>query len=378
LRVAIFGPTFPIRGGISHYTTILVEHLRKKHEVLFISYKKQYPDFLYPGRSQIDPSEVSLSTDCERIFSFTNPFSWFKAARRAFEFNPEIVLFSWVSPALAIQFRIISGLIKRKLPAAKIVFLCHNVAMHEERKIDIALSRFAFKHSDHFIVHGHESKDNLLRLVPDSTVSVVGLPTYEPLSRVSKEYKKNAREKLSIGDEDQVILFFGFVRPYKGLSYLLRAVPIALKEVRNLFVLVVGEFWEGKNEYEKLVEELGIGSIVRIIDRYVPNEELSLCFGASDVVVLPYTQASGSAIVQLAYGFDKPVITTMVGDIPEAVEQGKTGFLVEPENSESLAKAIVRFFSEKKAEEFRENIRQARERFSWDNLVRCIEQIAKG
>ncbi|MDD5748891.1 MAG: glycosyltransferase [Actinomycetota bacterium] len=377
MRIAVLGPTFPIRGGISHYTTLLVEHLRKRHEVLFVSYRKQYPDFLYPGRSQIDSSQAALSTDCERIISFMNPLSWVIAEKRIAAFQPELVIFSWVSPALAMQFRLISGRLRKELSSSKILFLCHNIRMHEKRKIDSILSRIAFANAHHFIVHGEESKKSLEGLVGHSDISVISHPTYLPLAQISREGTLDSKRKLGIPPDAKVVLFFGFVRPYKGLEILLKAIPEAASKIENLFLLVVGEFWESRKTYEKLIDELGIREKVLIVDRYIPNEEISSYFSAADIVALPYVDASGSGVVQLSYGFEKPVITTRVGDIENSVKHGKTGFLVEPKNPSALACSIVDFFEAENREEMSSNIRKAMESFSWNTIVDCIESVAR-
>ncbi len=369
MKIAIIGPTYPYRGGISHYTTILVDKLRKKHEVLFLSYKKQYPDFLYPGRTQIDSSDWTITTESIPMVSFTNPWSWYKAYRAVREFDADLLIFAWVSAANALQFRVISGLVARN-GNTKVAFLCHNVVQHEKRRIDSYLTKFAFKRGDSFIVHSEGDQAALIGLMPEVDVLHLFLPTIDIFNRgrISPEEAKSR-----LGFEGEVLLFFGFIREYKGLKYLIEALPQILDNLPKAHLLVVGEFWEDRTIYEKEIEALGVSDSVTIIDRYVPNEEAELYFAAADLLVLPYVSATSSGIIQIGYGFNRPVVTTRVGGLPEVVEDGETGYLVSPRQSAPIAEAVVRCFKEGGPERFSENIERFRKRFSWERLVEAIE-----
>ena len=376
MRVVVFGPTYPLRGGISHFTTLMVENMRGRHDVLFLSYLKQYPEFLYPGRTQIDGSEEHVMTQNDPVLSFANPASWHRAARKAVEHKPDLVIFSWVSPALAVQFRYISGFIRNRCPMAQITFVCHNVVQHEERAIDVFLARFAFKQADSFIVHGEGLKSELGLIKPGADVSVTHHPTYEHFA--SREISsQSARSELGIPPGVPLALYFGFVRPYKGLRHLIDAIPAAFEAIGSLEILIVGEFWGDRDEYLERIEETGFGDRVTVRDEYVPNEEVGLYFSAADIVVLPYTTASASGIIQVAYGFGKPVVTTTVGSLPEVVREGKTGYLVPPGDHRALAGAIIRFFREGDSSEFERNIEEFRPRFSWDRYTEVLENTCR-
>lgn len=369
--MAVVGPAYPFRGGIAHFTTMLVENLKSRHEVCFISYLRQYPQFLFPGRTQVDSSAECARTESERLISFMNPLSWRKVARRMVEFNPDVVVFSWVSPAMAVQFRYIAGYVKRRRPGAAVLFWCHNVTQHESRPLDGALTRLALFKGDRFIVTGEGLKDSLCRLIPGAQVEVVPLPALEMFAGSARD-KNAARRELGFDEGAAVALYFGFVRPYKGLVHLLGAMPSACRRVPSLRLMVVGEFWEGREEYDDQVRLLGLGERVTTHDRYVPNEEVGLYFSAADVVILPYVQASASGIVQVAYSFGKPVITTTVGALPEMVSDGVTGYLVPPADPAALAVAIIRFFEGGDPERFAREIERFRSRFTWERLVDAI------
>ncbi|MBU4174676.1 MAG: glycosyltransferase [Actinobacteria bacterium] len=375
MRIAVIGPTYPLRGGISQYTTLMVENLRRRHDVMFISFEKQYPQLLFPGRTQKDESAERIEADNEPILSFSSPLSWRKAARRACEFNPRLVIFSWVNPALALHFRYISGYIKHRLPRCRIVFWCHNVVQHEHRSLGKLLSRIAFGRADHFMVTGRELERELLSLMQGVAVSVVPLPILDVFP--STPFRAEARSGLGLTEEDRVVLYFGFVRPYKGLINLLGAIPEAVRRIPSLRLLVVGEFWEEMEQYSREIERSGIDRYVTVVDSYVPNEDVPRYFNSADLVVLPYTSASASGIVKIAYAFGKPVITTTVGALPESVDDGRTGYLVPPGDPSAIARAIIEFFEQGRAGEFGRNVEEYRRRFSWERFSEVVESIGR-
>jgi glycosyltransferase involved in cell wall biosynthesis len=246
------------------------------------------------------------------------------------------------------------------------------VVEHESNFVDKILTRIVFRNGDGFIVHSEEDKKNLLEMLPRAKVVKTFHPTYEVFDMGNIDANR-VRKRLGI--DGKIVLFFGFVRPYKGLKYLILALPEVLLKVK-VTVLVVGEFWKDKEEYLHLIKGLGIENNVIIIDQYVPNEEIQDYFSAADLVVQPYVSATGSGIVQTAFAFNKPVVATEVGSLPEIIEEGKTGYLVPPEEPKELARAIVKFFAERNSEQFSKNIEKAKYRFSWDKMVDTIESFS--
>ncbi len=380
MKYVLIGPTYPYRGGISHYTTLLYQHLSAAHEVKLYSFKRQYPAFLFPGRTDQDPSRSPLRADCEYLLDPSNPLTWLVTFRRIREDRPDAVILQWWVPYWAPAFASLAYLVRRFSSPSKlggteggrVMFLCHNVFPHERSVVDRALVRLALSQGEFFIVQSEKDLRDLKRLLPQAPVRRTAHPIYEALALSGATAAEEAKGRLKV--EGHVLLFFGFVREYKGLKYLLKAMPQVLRRI-DAHLLVVGEFWDDKSAYLDLIGELGIGQAVTIVDRYVPNEELGLYFSAADVVVLPYVDATQSGVAQLAYGFEKPVITTSVGGIPEVVEDGVTGLIIPPQDSDALAEAIVRYFEQGLGDGFTSNIRaQVREgAFSWEGLVRIIE-----
>jgi glycosyltransferase involved in cell wall biosynthesis len=253
---------------------------------------------------------------------------------------------------------------------SKIVLICHNVAEHEAHFLKTVVSRLLFSQAHGFIVHSEKEKESLRALTGKGRIAVVVHPTYDVFNTAVMP-KASAREKLGLSDE-KIILFFGFVRGYKGLAYLINALPLILLRFK-VRLLIVGEFWEDKNRFLRLIQEGGLQHHITLIDRYVPNEDVPSYFTASDLVILPYTSVTGSGLLQLAFAFGRPVVTTAIGDFPEIVKDKETGFIVPPRSARGIADAVVDFYANHDGEEMGARIREERGRFSWNHLIRAIE-----
>lgn len=373
MKIALIGPTYPFRGGIAHYTTMLYRTLKKRHDIRFFSFSRQYPKWLFPGKTDIDPSDLAIvESGAMPILDSMNPATWLAVARSVVKFGADAVILPWWVSFWAPQFFLIAAFI-RYFSKTRVIYICHNAEAHESGPLDRLLTRGVLGASDGIIVHSRTDQEYLKGWFPRKKVLKVHHPTYE----VFKEFDEggSAEIRREYGLEGNVILFFGFVRPYKGLRYLLEAIPVVLSE-RSVTLLVVGEFWNDKADYEELVIKLGIKDHVRFVDEYIPNEKVPCFFSVADLVVQPYVSATGSGVVQIAFGFEKPVVATRVGCLSEVIDDGKTGYLVPSKSSVEIARAIIRFFKEGKSDLFRENIKANAYRFSWDRLVDTIEELA--
>jgi len=371
MKYVLIGPTYPYRGGISHYTTLLYHHLKAAHEVKLYSFKRQYPAFLFPGKTDKDPSRFPLRAECEYLLDPSNPLTWLQTFRRIKGERPNALIIQWWVPYWALTFASIAFLV-RKFTPTRVLFICHNVLPHEGSVIDRLSAKLALGQGHYFIVQSQKDWEDLQRLLPEAEIRRTALPIYDAFG---SEAMEGYTAKRNLGLNGPVMLFFGFVRKYKGLEYLIRAMPEVLRRL-HVKLLIVGEFWEDKEPYLKAIEKLGLLRNVEVVDRYVPNEEVGLYFSAADVVVLPYVDATQSAIVSLAYAFDKPVITTHVGGLPEVVSDGETGFIVPPGDSQALAAAIVEFFREDHASQMAANVKIRKNALSWEGLVRLIEDFS--
>lgn len=372
MRIALIGPTYPFRGGISHYNTLLCEKLGKRHQVELFSFCRQYPRWLFPGRDDRDPSTIAFQVPNRPIFDPLWPSSWWRAAQAVKCFDADLLILHWWVPFWSPAFGATVRWSKQQTHL-KVVFICHNVLPHESLPGSKWLTCYALAGGDHFIVHSMADQNKLERLLPGASIHRSVLPTFQPLSSAS-ELRDSEQAKSALGLQDKrVALFFGLVRPYKGLENLLQAFAIVLAQI-DLHLLIVGEFWEPVQAYQEMIAQLGIEHAVTIVDQYVPNEELGTYFYAADVAVLPYKSATQSAVVQLAFGFGVPVITTDVGGLAEAVRDGETGLVVPPQDSQALAQAMLHYFTQECKPVFTHNIR-CDKTFSWDRLIDLIETL---
>jgi glycosyltransferase involved in cell wall biosynthesis len=341
MKIAVVGPVYPYRGGIAHYTTILAERLEENHEIQVISYSLLYPKCLYPGKSDKDPSLAPLKTNARFLINSINPWSWWKTARAIKRFSPDVILIQWwvtfLAPSLGSISRAAS---KNGLP---VIFLVHNVLPHEEYWWDKLLVRKAFKNVGRFIVYTPDEKTRLLKLISKAAVEITPLPSVNLLTKKPPP-KKEAKALLGITQHARVILFFGIVRPYKGLEFLIEATAILRERGENFHLVVAGEFWSNPDHYKQQIDSLGIAPQVLIDNRYIPNEDVGNFFAAADVLVAPYIAGTQSASAVLGLTFGLPIVVT-----PKIALGLDTRFndrirVVPPKDSRALAKEIASLF----------------------------------
>jgi len=374
-RACLVGPAYPYRGGIAHFTSLLAKEFAKDHDVLVVNFKRLYPSFLFPGKTQMDVSKEPLSVSSVRTIDSLDPTSFWRAAKTIAGFKPDVVVFQWWHPFFAVAYAAIVFFVKRMRggKGAGIVYLCHNVMPHESSPVDRALTRLGMAQIPSFLVQSRKDRGRLLGIRREANVRVNPLPSYDFFNR-ARYTKAAAREELGV--DGRVILFFGYVRPYKGVGILFDAFAEVLRRM-DAVLYVVGEIYEGRERYLAQLKCLGIEQKVRLVDRYVANEEVEKYFAACDLVVLPYLSATQSAVVQIAYGFGKPVVVTSVGGLPDVVEDGSTGYVVPANDPEAVAGAVVRFYETGASESMARNIAASAERFSWEKCKRALTDLVE-
>jgi glycosyltransferase involved in cell wall biosynthesis len=367
MKIAVVGPAYPFRGGIAHYTTLLTSQLAAEHDTRLYSFQSLYPAWLYPGRSQIDPSDKPLANvEARRWLTPWWPLSWRRVTQDWKVWQPDRVVVQWWVPFMA---PLTAWLLARaRRLGIHSTLLCHNVLPHERRRTDALIVGQVLSRADRLIVHTQAEYDRARALLTDKPIVVSPHPTYADL-RTRVWTREAARAELKL--DGKVLLSFGLVRPYKGLLDLIEALPAMLRD-SDVTLLVVGEIWGAAEVYHKRVDELGLRDKVRFINRYVANDEVALYFSAADLVVLPYREATGSGVLQVALGLGVPVVATRTGGMEEVVQDGITGFLVDPGDVAGLSRAIIRYFQEDRSSEFRRNIQSNQAAFEWQRLVQVI------
>lgn len=338
----------------------------------FLTFSRQYPHWLFPGRG--DRDEVSGSTvtvEAEPVLDGVNPLTWWRAARIVRTTAPDLLLVQW---SVSYWGPMLWLLVRRPSSRTRTVMVCHNAAPHERphplaERLTRLVQWLVMRHVDHLVCHSDSDRVALEALVPEVRVHRVVMPTYEDLAMI-----RPASEGSSAGRPQ--LLFFGFVRPYKGVDVLLRAMPEVVAALPEARLVIAGEWWSSADGTRRLLTE-EVRAHVEIRDRYVSNEEMAGLFRTADVVVLPYRSATQSAVVQLAFGFGVPVITTRVGGLPDIVSDERNGLLVPPEDPGALASAIVRYHREGWRARLAPAVAEARERFSWQSLVDTLERLVE-
>jgi glycosyltransferase involved in cell wall biosynthesis len=370
MRIVVLGPFPPFRGGIANFNTTLISALESKgHEVLPINLTTQYPAILFPGNSQYD-NEHRDNRVGVRIFSTVNPVTWFRTADLITRYQPELVIFKYWMPFFAPAFGSLVRLVQKKINT-KFLVICDNVIPHEQRLFDIRLTRFFLHQIDHFIVMSKTVEDDLLSLIPEAHFAFSPHPVFDLFGPAVDQDK--ARQILGL-KERKIILYFGFIRPYKGVDLLLRAVKILQDKLDDFRVLIVGECYDKSDTYEKLVSELNIGSVTTLEMDFVPNQKVVHYFSAADLIVLPYKSATQSGVVPIAFHFEKPVVVTRVGGLPEIVPHNQAGLVVDG-NPKDISKAIVDFFQENRAKDFKSFLKVYKHQFTWQSFVEKIEEL---
>ncbi len=370
MKIAIVGPAHPFKGGITHYTSLLFQKLKVSHDVRYYAFCRQYPRWLFPGRiSDLKDPLFQLNGEVLRVLDTYKPWTWIQTARAIREYSPELLILPWWVFFWAPVFHTLVRRVKRN-SNTKVVFICHNVIPHERALFQKPIARSVLGLGDEIIVHCQQDKELIATLLPQARIHKVMHPIYDVFARGAS--RDQTRKKMGL--QGFTLLFFGFVRPYKGLRYLLEAMPQVVVET-GAHLIVAGEFWENVRKYHSLIDRLRLNKHVTLIDRYIPSEEVHDYFAAADLVVLPYVHCTGSGIVQIAFGCQRPVVASAVGSLPEAIVHGQNGLLVPPKDPLSLARTIIQFYRHGLGHCSDQMVPSYNSRFSWDHLVSRLESF---
>jgi D-inositol-3-phosphate glycosyltransferase len=377
MRIALVGPLAPWRGGLSQYLGLLGESLARRAEVRGVTFTRQYPGFLFPGRSQKDPGAKPPQFPVGALLDSIGPLSWRRVARRIEAFAPGAIVLKWWMPFFAPSFASSVGPPRRR--GTRVVLVCDNLVPHERRPFDDEFTRWMLRNSDGYLVMSDSVERDLDRLKPGAPRRRVAHPLYAQFD-AGRWTRASARAHLGLDAGDEVALFFGYVRHYKGLDVLLSAWP-RVRARRPVKLVVAGEFYDDAAPYRALAAAAGGEPHVRMIDRYLPDQEVEAVFKAADVAVLPYRSATQSGVTHVAYALGVPVITTDVGGLAETVT-ADLGLVVPPEQPEALAEAVLRYFEQGMGERMRRGVDALRHEHSWERLadqtIELVDELKPG
>ena len=368
----LIAPAYPLRGGIASSTERLaIELQRRGYAVTIYTFSLQYPSFLFPGKTQYseDPPPPDLKIKVK--INSVNPLNWRAVGKEIRDLRPNIVItrfwLPFMGPSLGTIIRTI-----QKNNFTKSLAIIDNIIPHEKRIGDRQLAQYFVNSVDAFIVMSKAVKEEMRMFTKEKSIRYIPHPMYDNYGEhLSKEV---AKDFLKLDQTQNYLLFFGFIRDYKGLDLLIEAMSDSRIKALGVKLIIAGEYYSKKEKYEALIEEKKLRESLILRTDFIPNPEVRYYFCASDIVVQPYKTATQSGISQLAYYFNKPMLATAVGGLPEIVEHEKGGYVV-PVNVSSIADAIVDFYKNKKEATFVKNVIERKSLFSWGNMVDGIEEL---
>jgi glycosyltransferase involved in cell wall biosynthesis len=362
VRIALVGPAHPYKGGGARHTTELAHRLAAAgHDVIIESWRAQYPARLYPGQQTVDVAEGAPYPRTRRRLAWYRPDGWLAEGRRL---RPaDLVVFAYLTPLQAPPYL---AIMSRLGPTAKTAVICHNVLPHERRPGDVPLTRALLSRADTVITHSAAQAAEAQGLAPGATVRTVAMPPHLPASPSQNQ----GAERAGLSAPATVrLLFFGIVRPYKGLDVLLRALAQAPAHVT---LTVAGEFWGDTADTEKLIAELGLAGRVTLRPGYVPADQIPALFGAADALVMPYREATASQNALLAFSHGVPVITTTAGALAETVRDGVDGLTCAPGDTGDLLRALIQISDPETARRLRAGVRPVDPEPGWAAYLRVL------
>jgi glycosyltransferase involved in cell wall biosynthesis len=371
-RVIIIGPAHPLRGGLASYNERLAKAFNEKgFRTTIYTFSLQYPGFLFPGTSQYSSEPAPSDLEIRVRINSVNPFNWIMVGQELRMLKPDIVVvrfwLPFMGPCLGTILRFVKG--KKN---CKVICIADNIIPHEKRPGDIPFTRYFVAAVDGFVTMSKKVLGDLGLFTRFKPAVFVPHPLYDNFGAAVP--MEAARKHLGLDPEENLILFFGFIRPYKGLDLLLKA--MAMQPIRDarLKLLIAGEFYDQQQSYLNLIHELNLHQRVILRTQFIPDSEVRYYLCAANLVVQPYRSATQSGVTPLAYHFEKPMVVTNVGALPDMVPEGKVGLVCEPDPA-SLAETIARYFTLNE-QVFIEGIREEKKQYTWDRMVDNITKMA--
>lgn len=364
-KILIVGPAYPLRGGLATYNERLAKEFNSSgHECHILSFSLQYPSILFPGKTQYSTDPAPSGITILPLINSVNPLNWFSVGNRIKNERYDIVIFRYWMSFMAPAFGTIAGIIKKN-NHTKILAITDNISSHEKRFFDSTLANYFLSKCDGFLTMSQSVLSQLKQRDNSKPATYIPHPMYDMFGAALS--KTEAQNKLGLSTNCHYLLFFGFIRKYKGLHLLLDAFADERLRKLNLKLIVAGEFYEDSKPYFEQIKNLNLEDDVIMSNDFIPNTEVAQHFCAADAVIQTYLSATQSGVTQIAYYYNKPMIVTNVGGLAELVPDGKVGYVTETDKKQ-IADAIIKFYTENKEDEFVRNILIEKEKFTWRHL----------
>ncbi|MEG1910176.1 MAG: glycosyltransferase [Bacteroidales bacterium] len=373
-KIIFLGPAHPYRGGIASFNEILARTFQKKNcKVKMFNFTLQYPSFLFPGKTQYTDSPAPSDLNICRCVNSINPFNWIKIGYKIYKEKPDVLLVRYWLSYLAPCLGTISFL-ARLNKHTKVLVLADNIIPHEKHFFDTFLTHYFVASTDGFIYMSEQVKLDLDQFTKTKPALFSPHPIYDNYG--TGVDKHTACQALGLDPQFEYLLFFGFVRDYKGLDLFLEAFALlkAKQLTHNKKIIVAGEYYNDKNKYLIQIQHLGLEEDVILLDYFIPDTDVKFVFSAADIVVQPYKSATQSGVTQIAYNFNTPMLVTQVGGLAEIVPHDKVGYVTEIQ-PQAIADALENFYTFQRKDEFTNAIKKEKQRFSWDSLASQFEQL---
>jgi glycosyltransferase involved in cell wall biosynthesis len=373
-KILLIGSAYPFRGGLATYNERLAfEFSKQGHQIEIWTFTLQYPNFLFPGKTQYSTMPAPENIIIKRKVNSINPFNWIKIGREIKKLKPDILLYKFWLPFMGPCFGTIARIAKSN-KHTKVVCILDNIIPHEKRIGDIPLTRYFINSVDAFIAMSQSVMDDLNFFDTQKPRLLSPHPLFDNFGKAISKYE--ACQKLGIDVQTNYLLFFGFIREYKGLDLLLEAFNDKYFKEHNIKLIIAGEFYCDEKPYLELINKFDLNQQVILKTDFVPDNEVVNYFCAADMVVQPYKHATQSGVTQIAYHFEKPMLVTNVGGLPELVPHEKAGYVVNPSANE-IRKALIDFYQNKKADILVKGIKEEKKRFAWNVMTDKVIAISE-
>ena len=371
-KLVIIGPAHPLRGGLASFNERLAQAFQAEgYEVLLYTFCLQYPNFLFPGKTQYASDPKPQDLNIKVGLNSVNPFNWIKVGLEIRNMQPDMVIcpfwLPFMGPCLGTVLRIIKS--NRR---TRILSVIHNIIPHEKRPGDWFFSKYFLGPVEGCIVMSKSVGEELQYFSKNIPVDYIPHPLYDNYGK--KISRSTALKNLNLPPDQRYILFFGFIRDYKGLDLLIKAMPKVHASDKAIKLIIAGEFYSNEQDYLDLIQQHHLDDTIHLHTHFIPNDQVNNYFCAADLIVQPYKTATQSGISQIAYHFEKPMVVTNVGGLPEIVAHGEVGYVVHPDSNQ-IAEAILSFYGEDKADYFLSALKKRKQFFSWSNMVKGITNL---